>query len=563
VILGVDQLLARPLNACAMVKCIAGIFAIFIVGLIATPAYALSPDELALVVNNRVPAGKRLAEYYAQVRGVPAGRIIEIDVGGSEQIEMQQYDAEVVPAIRSFLRENGLESKVKCLVTFWGVPIRIGPKRRLPGEAQELAKLEKVHDETMARVAQAVKSIEATATKLDARFEAGAGGSVDALARRAEVASRSITDALRGAKQSPERERAASDLLAALRELGGPMAMIDRLDAGLLRAGADGAANLEALRGQLEQARSRVVKLRERLFDPASRAEIRQVVGVSMGAFHLAQVQQVQIEYLSGGPQTMAAFDSELALLWWNYYPREKWMINPMHHAVREAGAAPVLMTMRLDGPQEGSARDIIIASLKAEREGLTGRVVLDSRSIMAMKPDGKPDGYGQYDESIRNLATLLAEKTKLQVLHDTKPAVLSEKQFQEGVMLYCGWYSLRNYVPSMAFKPGAVGYHVASLEMISLRSPNEKGWVPNLLSDGIASTMGAVGEPYLHSFPRADEFFPLLLTGEPTLAEVFWQTNLLTSWMITVIGDPLYRPFKLNPAMRREDLPWAKVSEN
>src|SRR5262249_57076202 len=101
-----------------------------------------------------------------------------------------------------------------------------------------------------------------------------------------------------------------------------------------------------------------------------------------------------------------------------------------------------------------------------------------------------------------------------------------------------------------------AVGFHVASFELISLHDRNEKGWVRGLLNDGVAATLGPVAEPYLQSFPPADEFFPLLLTGKLTLSEVYWRTTPMVSWMQTCIGDPLYTPFKNNPALKPHDLP-------
>jgi hypothetical protein len=110
--------------------------------------------------------------------------------------------------------------------------------------------------------------------------------------------------------------------------------------------------------------------------------------------------------------------------------------------------------------------------------------------------------------------------------------------------------------VPACEFKAGAVGYHIASYEMLSLRTDNEKGWVAGMLNDGIASTLGAVAEPYLSSMPPPDEFFPLLLTGKLTLAEVYWKTTPMTSWMMSFIGDPLYTPFKVNPQLKPEQLP-------
>jgi hypothetical protein len=36
----------------------------------------------------------------------------------------------------------------------------------------------------------------------------------------------------------------------------------------------------------------------------------------------------------------------------------------------------------------------------------------------------------------------------------------------------------------------------------------------------------------------------------------VYWDTTPLTSWMICMIGDPLYTPYKQNPQMKVDDLP-------
>jgi uncharacterized protein (TIGR03790 family) len=197
----------------------------------------------------------------------------------------------------------------------------------------------------------------------------------------------------------------------------------------------------------------------------------------------------------------------------------------------------------------------MINASLQAEAAGLGGKVVIDSQGIEARRADGSTDAYGEYDQSLRNLAALLKEKTTLPLVFDDQKPVLRAGSVKD-VGVYIGWYAVRNYIPSCVFRSGAVGYHVASLEMISLKSAGERGWVAGLLNDGIAATLGAVNEPYLHSFPKADEFFPLLFTGKLTLAEVYWRTNPLVSWQVSMIGDPLYTPFKVNPALKEEDLP-------
>jgi uncharacterized protein (TIGR03790 family) len=110
---------------------------------------------------------------------------------------------------------------------------------------------------------------------------------------------------------------------------------------------------------------------------------------------------------------------------------------------------------------------------------------------------------------------------------------------------LYCGWYSLAKYVDAFDWTPGAVAYHLASGEAATLRDPASQAWCKKLLEDGVCATIGPVYEPYLVSFPRPNEFFALLLQGELTLVECYTRTNPFNSWMMTLIGDPLYRPFK------------------
>lgn len=41
-----------------------------------------------------------------------------------------------------------------------------------------------------------------------------------------------------------------------------------------------------------------------------------------------------------------------------------------------------------------------------------------------------------------------------------------------------------------------------------------------------------------------------------PELAEVFAMTNPFLSWQMILVGDPLYNPFKTNPAFVIENAP-------
>jgi hypothetical protein len=121
-------------------------------------------------------------------------------------------------------------------------------------------------------------------------------------------------------------------------------------------------------------------------------------------------------------------------------------------------------------------------------------------------------------------------------------------------VALYIGWYRLRSYEDVFSFNPGAIGYHMASAEAVTIHDPNERGWCKNALGRGITATLGSVGEPYLDAFPEPARFTRLLLSGKYPLVEVYYLTSRYVSWRMVLFGDPLYNPFKANAASAAAD---------
>jgi uncharacterized protein (TIGR03790 family) len=255
--------------------------------------------------------------------------------------------------------------------------------------------------------------------------------------------------------------------------------------------------------------------------------------------------------------ESVASVDSELMLLWWDGYPTYRWIINPLYWQVPAAqrrAAPPVMMTARLDGPHPDIVKRLVDDALLAERTGLAGKVYVDARGIKYNpEADKSGTGYGGYDESFREAARLLEVGGKMDVTLED-----SEELFQAGsctgCALYCGWYALRNYRPCCKFVPGAVAWHLASLEALSLRTP-DKQWAGNLLRDGAAVTIGPVYEPYTVGFPKPAEFFGFLVTGEYTLVECYARSLLLTSWQMTLVGDPLYNPYAKTPKLKSQDV--------
>jgi len=197
-----------------------------------------------------------------------------------------------------------------------------------------------------------------------------------------------------------------------------------------------------------------------------------------------------------------------------------------------------VLMTARLDGPDSDTVKRIIDDTIEAEENGMTGTACFDARWEYPEKK--KVSGYALYDRSIHRAYQHLKTKSGVQVkLNQTSDL------FQEGdcpdAILYCGWYSLANYVDAFDWKKGAVGYHIASSECHSLKAANTNAWCKKMIDDGIAATIGPVGEPYVQSFPMPEIFFKYLVEKQLTLAESYLVSLPYLSWKMVLVGDPLY----------------------
>lgn len=240
-----------------------------------------------------------------------------------------------------------------------------------------------------------------------------------------------------------------------------------------------------------------------------------------------------------------ASVDSELALVLFSGYPLGGWIPNPLCTGSWDEAAAlqekNLLMVSRLDGASRHVVKRIIDDSLRTEKwGGLRGNVYLDARW-----PEDRISGdsaYRLYDQSLHQAAAQLQGKGMKVFLDE------SESLFQKGdcknVALYCGWYSLANYIDAFYWRPGSIGYHIASAECNTLKREESRVWCKKILEMGAAATLGPVGEPYVNAFPLPEPFFRCLTEGNTTLAECYQATIPHFSWKMVLVGDPLYCPF-------------------
>lgn len=307
-------------------------------------------------------------------------------------------------------------------------------------------------------------------------------------------------------------------------------------------------AAFDKLQPEFDAAKKKLDDLR------AAKADPKEVAAAAL-AFTKLEERRFQLVH----QESSACVDSELMLLWWPSFDTTRFVMNPLYWQASEkyrAASPPVLLTARLDGPTPEIAKRLVDDAVAVEAKGLGGSVVVDARGIKFDPADPAENGgygYGAYDESMREMAKLL-EANGFTVALDDKPELLPAKS-AKGVGLYCGWYSAGTFVDCCEFEQGAVAWHLASYEANTLRNPDSNSWCPKLLQKGVAATLGPVNEPYAIGFPKPEEFFGFLATGEFTLAECFARTTVFTSWQMVLVGDPLYNPFKKTPKLKAADV--------
>jgi uncharacterized protein (TIGR03790 family) len=489
----------------------------------------LRADELLLVANESVFESVPLAKYYAQVRGVSVDRLLVIKTRTGEEITHDEYLQNVYGPVQTYLQSESGKS-VRCVVLFYGIPLRIANLTSTPAQRNELKRIKALTETTAVQLPKLADRIDVALRTFDGTPAVIQLPGVDAatVARlRVESTQRAMVALIR--ESAPAKQQA---IIGELQEVQKASVASARL---VLRS----PAGIEPVFDAFAQQAAR----RERVANEA---------GIT-GLYALLNEQMIELST----DETGASVDSELACVLWPAYTKHRWQINPLAADAQlpRPVNARTMMTARIDGPTPQIARRIIDDAMAVEQAGLHGRVAFDSRGKTINPAQQPPDGYALYDQTIRQAVTYLQKNTSFDVFADDREALIPPGAATD-VALYCGWYSVRNYVASCTFVRGAIAYHVASAELESLRTPKERGWGANLLHDGACVTLGPVAEPYLHSFPKPDIFFPLLLTGKLTVAQAYWLSTPMTSWMQVFIGDPLYNPYRKTPAISVDQLP-------
>jgi uncharacterized protein (TIGR03790 family) len=219
---------------------------------------------------------------------------------------------------------------------------------------------------------------------------------------------------------------------------------------------------------------------------------------------------------------------------------------NPIFNKVTPSAAelSRLIRVSRLDGPTAQSVVKLIDRTLEAEATGLIGRAYFDI---------GGPHKKG--DEWI-NAAGDLAKAAYFDTDFETTKRLMSLNNRFDAPAIYMGWYRQNAYGPWLeprwSVPPGAIAFHLHSFSATTVRSKSS-AWLGAFVNQGYCATVGNVYEPYLEYTHRPQLLLGYLLEGH-SFGDAAMFSNPSLSWQGVAIGDPLYRPFKVDLDAQLED---------
>ena len=506
----------------------------------------LQPQHIAVVVHGSNLDSVKVGHHFARQRGVPETQVIPLDLGAMQDaISRQEYEQDIVHPLRQALEKRALAGQIRALVTVYGMPLVVKAPQPTAQERHWATDAQERHKRALHDLQTLAQELALEAPASDAARDQPQKAS--ALLERIHTALRERATRLQSEQDSQKTAQATKDITRLVVRLGGQAALVQSLRPAPTAEAEPAPAELVKLRQQIATIYAMLEALRATPSD-LNRQRAYRITEAIFGLEGVLRFATAESEAFQSA-NADASVDSELSLLWVEpaAYSMAGRLPNPLHYTLpvptdSTAMGLPVLMVSRLDAPTPALAMQLVEHAMATEQTGLSGTVYIDTRGIQGAAAFLST---GAYDQNMRALADLFRRVTSYPVVLEETQRTFNHPGEAPNVAVYVGWYRLRSYEDAFTFNPGALGYHIASGEAVSVHNPTEPGWCKNALERGITVTLGPTGEPYLDAFPLPGEFFGLLLTGRYSLVEAYYLTTRYVSWRMVLFGDPLYNPWR------------------
>jgi uncharacterized protein (TIGR03790 family) len=129
--------------------------------------FALEADEILIIANRQISTSKQIADYYCEKRNIPKKNIVYLALGHNprETISRDEYERSLALPIRRKLQQM-FPGEIRCLVTTYGIPVRVGPRGPLPGMGGKLKELKRLLVQEQQKLEELKKDITTEPTQV-------------------------------------------------------------------------------------------------------------------------------------------------------------------------------------------------------------------------------------------------------------------------------------------------------------------------------------------------------------------------------------------------------------
>ena len=127
---------------------------------------ALEPHEILVIANANAAHSLTLAEYYMGRRSIPQKNLLILRLTDKERCSREEYDGKVVPVVRQYIREKDPKRTIRCLVTMYGLPLKVDSPQIGIAETSQVKDLRKKQKPIKERLNTLVDKNEKEATDL-------------------------------------------------------------------------------------------------------------------------------------------------------------------------------------------------------------------------------------------------------------------------------------------------------------------------------------------------------------------------------------------------------------
>lgn len=100
---------------------------------------ALLPEEILVLVNTKSRDSIRLGKLYIKLRNIPSMHLVKVKLPMRDQITRKKYNESIADPLRRTIKElHDSGEKIRCIVTTYGIPLRIGLTKPMDASDEEI-----------------------------------------------------------------------------------------------------------------------------------------------------------------------------------------------------------------------------------------------------------------------------------------------------------------------------------------------------------------------------------------------------------------------------------------